>query len=134
MDKLHPHHRVAFAILPKVGGVLSIIGSVMILRDIGLKFFKGQRTLPLITKVMTLITVANLFLGCDHFLSTWMVPTDSGAFMASGNITTCNMQGFTSTLMIFIVETTYTLLSILYFLTVARRDWTTQKTESVKVM
>ena len=135
----NPHDK-AFAIIPKIGGGLTIIGSVMILRDIAFKI-KRNRTIPLITKIMTLITVANLFIGFwENFLSTWMVPKDSESihgspvFMASGNIATCNTQAFITVLMFVIVETAYTMLSVLYYITVARRDWTTQKTESLKVM
>jgi len=135
---MHDHkddsHHKCFAIIPKVGGFLSIIGSILILRDVFLKF-KQQKTIQLTTKMMTLITVANLFLGFwENFLSTWMVPRDSLAFMASGNVTTCNLQAFISVLMYMIVETAYTMLSALYYITVARKDWTTQKTQSCTVL
>lgn len=135
---MHVHkddsHHKAFAVIPKVGGILSIIGSILILRDVFLKF-KEHKTIPLTTKMMTLITVANLFLGFwENFLSTWMVPRDSMAFMASGNVTTCNLQAFISVLMYMIVETAYTMLSALYYITVARKDWTTQKTRSWTVL
>ncbi len=135
---MHGHkddsHHKAFAIIPKVGGILSIIGSILILRDVFLKF-KEHKTIPLTTKMMTLITVANLFLGFwENFLSTWMVPRDTLAFMASGNVTTCNLQAFISVLMYMIVETAYTMLSALYYITVARKDWTTQKTQSWTVV
>ena len=43
---------------------------------------------------MTLIAAANLFLGIfENFLSTWMVPKGSPAFMAYGNTATCDTQG-----------------------------------------
>ena len=127
-------HDKAFAIIPKVGGVLSIIGCVLILRDVVLKV-KEHKTIPLTAKIMTLITVANLFIAFwENFLSTWMVPKDSVAFMASGNARTCNLQAFISVLMYMIVETAYTMLSALYYITVVRRDWTTQKTRSLAVV
>jgi len=126
-------HEKAFAVIPKIGGVLSIIGSLLILRDVFLKF-KEHKTIPLTTKIMTLITVANLALGFwENFLSTWMVPKDSKAFLASGNVTTCNLQAFISVSMYMVVETAYTMLSALYYITVVRRDWTTQKTQSMTV-
>eukprot|EP00986_Skeletonema_menzelii_P002696 scaffold747_cov145-Skeletonema_menzelii.AAC.22 len=127
-------HDKAFAIIPKVGGILSIIGCVLILRDVFLKV-KKHKTIPLTAKIMTLITVANLFIAFwENFLSTWMVPKDSGAFMASGNVRTCNLQAFISVLMYMIVETAYTMLSALYYITVVRRDWTTQRTRSLTVV
>jgi hypothetical protein len=131
----HNSHMKTFVIVAKVGGVLSMIGSLLILRDVTLKV-KLHRTIPLTTKIMTLITVAILFIGFwESFLSTWMVPKDSpNAFLASGNVTTCNIQGFISVWMFIIVETAYTMLSALYYISVARRDWTTQKTRSSTVM
>mmetsp|Transcript_21028 Transcript_21028/g.35928 ORF Transcript_21028/g.35928 Transcript_21028/m.35928 type:complete len:394 (-) Transcript_21028:33-1214(-) len=126
-------HEKAFAVIPKIGGVLSIIGSLLILRDVFLKF-KEHKTIPLTTKIMTLITVANLALGFwENFLSTWMVPKDSIAFLASGNVTSCNFQAFVAVSMYMVVETAYTMLSVLYYITVVRRDWTTQKTQSLTV-
>ena len=128
--KSHPHLK-AFAIIPKVGGSLSIIGSVFLIRDVILTM-KEHSTIPLTTKIITLITVANLFMAFwEDFLSTWMVPADSLAFMAAGNITTCNFQGFISASAYMIVTTAYTMLSVLYYITVARKDWTTQKTRSM---
>ncbi|KAL7441498.1 hypothetical protein ACHAXM_011545 [Skeletonema potamos] len=133
-DDIDPNFK-AIVIIPKVGGVLSMVGSLLILRDVTLKI-KLHRTIPLSTKIMTLITVALLFIGFwDSFLSTWMVPKDSPhAFLASGNVTTCNIQAFFAVSMLIIVETAYTMLSALYYITVARRDWTTAKTQSSKVM
>ena len=126
-------HDKAFVIIPKVGGVLSIIGSLLLLRDVALKI-KGHEAIPLTTKIITLITVAALFIGFfESFLSTWMIPKDSDACLASGNVTTCNVQAFISVWMFIVVETGYSMLSVLYYMT-ARRDWTTQKTQSWKVI
>ena len=127
------HHK-AYAIIPKVGGILSIIGCVLILRDVSLKV-KEHKAIPLTAKIMTLITVANLFIAFwENFLSTWMVPKESVAFMASGNAATCDLQAFISVLMYMILETAYTMLSALYYIIVVRKDWTTQKTQSLSVV
>ena len=108
-------HDKAFAIIPKAGGLLTIIGSIM-------------------REIMTLIAAANLFLGIfENFLSTWMVPKSSPAFMAYGNTATCDTQGFISVLMFVVTTSAYTMLSALYYLTASRRDWTTQKTQSWRV-
>ena len=75
----------AFAIIPKVGGSLSIIGSCLILCDVGRKW----QNVPLATEVVAHITVANLFIAFwECFLSTWMVPRGSPAYMARGNVAT----------------------------------------------
>ena len=100
----------AWAILPKVGGSLSTIGSILILRDIAKKWEK----VPLTTEVMALISVANLCIAFwECFLSTWMVPRDSYAYMAAGNTATCEAQGFISVMMFIILEISYTILSTL---------------------
>jgi hypothetical protein len=126
-------HDKAFAIIPKCGGFLTITGSIMILRDMALKI-KANRTIPLTGEIMTLIAAANLFLGIfENFLSTWMVPKSSPAFMAYGNTVTCDTQGFISVLMLVVTTSAYTMLSALYYLTVSRTDWTTQKTQSWRV-
>lgn len=126
-------HDKAFAVIPKIGGGLTVIGSIMILRDMALKI-KANRTIPLTGEIMTLIAAANLFLGIfENFLSTWMVPKGSPAFMAYGNTATCDTQGFITVLMLVVTTTAYTMLSVLYYLTVSRTDWTTQKTQSWRV-
>mmetsp|Transcript_31110 Transcript_31110/g.65650 ORF Transcript_31110/g.65650 Transcript_31110/m.65650 type:complete len:366 (+) Transcript_31110:328-1425(+) len=118
-----------FAIFPKVSGSLSIIGSCLILRDIGKKWHK----VPLTTEVVAHITVANLFIAFwECFLSTWMVPKDSGAYMAKGNTATCNAQGFIAVTMYAILALSYTILSVLYWIIVAQ-GWTEQKTQRRKI-
>jgi len=115
----------AFAILPKVGGSFSIVGSCLVLRDVGRKWQK----VPLTTEVVAHITVANLFIAFwECFLSTWMVPKDSPAFMATGNTVTCNVQGFISVGMFIILESSYAILSVLYWIMVAY-GWTERKTQ-----
>lgn len=119
----------SLAILPKIGGTFSIVGSSLLLRDIGRKWEK----VPLTTEVMAHITIANLcyaFWNC--FLSTWMVPKGSPAVFATGNTATCNVQGFIATTMFIILEMSYTILSVLYWIVVAY-GWTEQKTQRLKI-
>lgn len=115
----------AFAIIPKVSGSLSMIGCGLVLRDIGKKW----PTIPLTTEIMAHVTVAALFIAFwDSFLSTWMVPKDSWAFLAAGNTATCETQGFISVVMFIILEISYTILSGLYWI-IVQYGWTEQKTQ-----
>lgn len=119
----------AWAIIPKVGGAFSLIGSTLILRDIGRKW----ANVPLTTEVLAHITVANTVIAFwECFLSTWMVPAGSSAYMATGNTTTCNVQGFISVVAFIVLELSYTILSVLYWIMVAQ-GWTEQKTERRKI-
>lgn len=116
----------AWAIIPKVGGSLSLIGSAFLLRDVGRKW----ENVPLTTEVLAQITIANMFIAFwECFLSTWMVPKDSSsAYMASGNMATCNVQGFIAVVSFICLEISYTILSVLYWIVVAR-GWNEQKTQ-----
>ena len=102
--------RHAWVIIPKFGGALSLIGSTFLLRDIGRKW----KDVPLTTEVLAHITIANVFIAFwECFLSTWLVPKDSNAFMASGNTATCEMQGFISVCAFMTLEVSYTILAVL---------------------
>ncbi|KAL7537879.1 hypothetical protein ACHAWF_005928 [Thalassiosira exigua] len=119
----------AVAILPKVGGSLSIVGSTLMLRDI----VKKWKSITLTVEVLSHITVANLFIAFwECFLSTWMVPRDSPAFGAAGNRATCEVQGFITLLMFVVLEVSYTILAVLYYIIVAQ-GWSEQKTQRRKI-
>lgn len=124
-----PFHK-AIAILPKVGGSLSIIGSSLLLRDV----VRKRQDVPLTTEVIANITVANLFIAFwECFLSTWMVPRDTSvAYMASGNTASCEAQGFITVVNLIVLEFSYTILSVLYWIMVAK-GWTEQKTQRWKI-
>lgn len=116
----------SWAIIPKVGGAFSIIGSCLILRDIRKKWPK----VPLTTEVITNITVANLFIAFwECFLSTWMVPKDTlYADLTAGNTATCEAQGFIAGTMFIVLELSYAVLAILYWIIVAR-GWNERHTQ-----
>lgn len=85
-----------FAILPKIGGSISIIASSLVTRDI-LKKRKRHGTIPLtsaITLAKCMVCLVFSFVG--PLLSTWMAPRGE-AYFALGTTTTCEAQGFIAT-------------------------------------
>ena len=102
----------SFAIIPKVGGTLSCIGSTLIVRDI-VKKYRNKKSVALTSTMMLSISVANIvgsFFG--YVMSTWMVPRGD-AFYAAGNLATCEAQGFIVTWNLVYFVTSYAMLSAL---------------------
>eukprot|EP00984_Skeletonema_dohrnii_P020173 scaffold9757_cov72-Skeletonema_dohrnii-CCMP3373.AAC.1 len=103
------------AIIPKVGGGISLIACTLIIRDIFMKWHE-KRSVPLPSVILFCISVANWLLSLfSFFLSTWMMPRGSGAFLAAGNTQSCTAQGFISTLTMTASQTYYTVLAILFW-------------------
>eukprot|EP00985_Skeletonema_marinoi_P012410 scaffold5990_cov143-Skeletonema_marinoi.AAC.1 len=80
----------------------------LIIRDISMKWHE-KRSVPLPSVILFCISVANWLLSLfSFFLSTWMMPRDSGAFLAAGNTQSCTAQVFISTLTMAASQTYYT--------------------------
>lgn len=112
----------SFAILPKVGGMLSIFGEFFLVRDIGMKIkAKGAQSVPLTSLLLLLISIGSIpYSFFVSFMSTWMVPPLSeGDYMyvppqfATGTVETCTVQGLISTIGMFGFALHYALLSVL---------------------
>jgi heme/copper-type cytochrome/quinol oxidase subunit 2 len=102
----------------KVGGILSIIATSFTMRDILTRFLQGE-TIRLTSKLIfewALACMGGSFWSA--FMSTWMVPEESGIYMASGNQSTCTLQGFLDSFFYGITVLTYTVLAITYCLLV----------------
>jgi hypothetical protein len=85
-----------FAILPKIGGSVSLIASSLVIRDI-LKKTKHHDTIPLISAItLAKSIVCCIFSFFGPLMSTWMAPRGE-AFYAYGTRTTCKLQGFIAT-------------------------------------
>jgi len=71
-----------------------MIASFFIMRDVFIRSIKNER-IKLTHKIVFEMSLAN-FWGTffTPFLSTWMVPKDSGAYQAAGNTASCTAQGF----------------------------------------
>eukprot|EP00804_Cyclotella_cryptica_P028759 CCRYP_018733-RA/>CCRYP_018733-RA protein AED:0.05 eAED:0.05 QI:283/1/1/1/0/0.5/2/217/383 len=129
----------SFAILPKAGGILSIFGEIFIVRDISMKIkAKGARSVPLTSLVLLLISIGNIpYSFFVSFMSTWMVPPlsdgDYGYVppqFATGTVKSCTLQGLISTIGMLGFAFHYALLSILYYLLVAR-GWTESRMKNL---
>ncbi|KAL7554980.1 hypothetical protein ACHAWF_018563 [Thalassiosira exigua] len=111
--------RRSIAIIPKVGGVLSIAGSSAIVRDVSLKW-REKKSVPLSSLLMFCISVLDCVgsFFCA-FMSTWMVPRDSGWHLyTAGNTQTCTAQGFIWAFTSTASMNYYTLLMVLFWLIV----------------
>ena len=98
----------------KIGGLLSIIATSFTMRDILTRFLHGE-TVRLTSKLIFEWALACMGASFwSAFMSTWMVPEDSGVYMASGNLTTCTFQGFLDSFLYGITVLTYTVLAIVY--------------------
>jgi len=96
------YYELALAITPKVSGSLSIIGSILIIRDV-IKHWRSSsghnhHQISATSRVLLSMSIADI--GSSffaHFLSTWMVPPsdDINIALAEGNETTCTIQAFT---------------------------------------
>lgn len=85
-----------FAILPKIGGSISLIASSIVARDI-LKQAENANTIPITSAVILgKSIVCCIFSFFGPFLSTWMAPSGE-AYYAFGTTTTCEIQGFAAT-------------------------------------
>lgn len=100
--------------LVKAGGILSIVATSLTIRDILLRFLHGEK-IRLTSKLI--FEWALSCLGASFwssFLSTWMIPKETGIYMASGNTVTCTIQGFLDNFFYGISVLTYTILSLTY--------------------
>ena len=103
----------AIAILPKISGSLSLIGSFFIARNVYRKW-RGQRSnehLPATIRAVANMTIADM--GSSfwaHFMGTWMMPSEYADAQnedlhykpfAAGNQATCTAQAFLQTFFVF---------------------------------
>mmetsp|Transcript_2841 Transcript_2841/g.5765 ORF Transcript_2841/g.5765 Transcript_2841/m.5765 type:complete len:122 (+) Transcript_2841:246-611(+) len=92
--KNYDTHEKNSIILMKIGGLMSMTASYLIMRDIYNRHKRGERV-KLTSRIVYELSLANFWASFfDPVLSTWMAPPESEAFMATGTVTTCNVQGF----------------------------------------
>ncbi|KAL7550857.1 hypothetical protein ACHAWF_014057 [Thalassiosira exigua] len=103
----------SIAIIPKVGGALSLIASTAIIRDVSIKW-RSKKSVSLSSLLVFCISVADLlFSFFGSFMSTWMVPADSWHYLAAGNTQSCSAQGFITILSLTSSNGHYALLMLL---------------------
>ena len=127
------YYELALAITPKVSGSLSIIGSILIIRDVtkhwqsSIKRGSGHNHHQISATSRVLLSMSIADIGSSffaHFLSTWMVPPsddDMNISLAEGNETTCTIQAFTYELFFYAAIWSYSLLAVAYWLTICRQ-------------
>lgn len=92
---------VSIAIIPKVGGMISLLSCSLLMRDVSIKWHT-KKSVSLTSVIVFFISMVDwLYSFFGAFLSTWMMPADSGHHLAAGNINTCTAQGFITAFAIF---------------------------------
>jgi len=90
-----PTYEMAQVISTKVSSALSITGSCYIFGIVGGKWRKNRASLDPYQRIMALYSIYDiLFSFFYYFLGSWMTPGESGWWGATGNATTCSIQGF----------------------------------------
>mmetsp|Transcript_14944 Transcript_14944/g.34699 ORF Transcript_14944/g.34699 Transcript_14944/m.34699 type:complete len:375 (-) Transcript_14944:3999-5123(-) len=124
------------AIIPKIGGAISIVSCSLLIRDVALKW-KENRSIPFPTLMIFAIAIPTLIQSFfQDFMTTWMVPDAThnqyqyhqyqAAYLAAGTTASCTFQGFVSLTCIMLAGLYYTELAIVYWGTV-RHGWTETK-------
>mmetsp|Transcript_23735 Transcript_23735/g.50810 ORF Transcript_23735/g.50810 Transcript_23735/m.50810 type:complete len:358 (-) Transcript_23735:782-1855(-) len=116
----YTEHRKAAILLMKTGGLLSMIASHFIARDVFRRYHRGER-IRLTSKIVFELSVANFWASFfSAFMSTWMVPKESGAYQAAGNTASCSAQGFLNNFLYGLVVLMNTILALTYCIIVKR--------------
>ncbi|KAL9184612.1 hypothetical protein ACHAXT_012582 [Thalassiosira profunda] len=95
----YPKHQKSAILLMKLGGLLSVTACAFIMRNVIIRYHRGERirlTHKLVFELSLSLFWASFF---SPFMSTWMVPRDSGAYQAAGNTASCTLQGFVDSFM-----------------------------------
>lgn len=128
---------VATAIIPKVGGALSLIACSFIMRDVSAKWREKLRV-SLTSILIFCISVADWLASFfSAFMSTWMAPSDAlvwdgrPIYLAAGNTATCTAQGFITTLTIAASMSYYAVLMIYYWMSV-HYGWSEAKSKQYR--
>jgi len=110
----------SLVIIPKITGMMSILGSIAILRDL----LKGPRAkLEQITsKVLIAMNISDLLVtSISHVIGTWFVPKGTG-FWSAGNEHTCDIQGW-SNVLFYCYAMAYNAAMSIVFLLIVRYSW-----------
>jgi len=110
----------SLVIIPKITGLISILGSIAILRDL----IKGPRAKRerMSSKVLIAMNISDLLsTSILHVIGTWFVPKGTG-FWSAGNEHTCDIQGWSDVLFYYYALVYNAALSIVFLLSV-RYSW-----------
>eukprot|EP00984_Skeletonema_dohrnii_P010008 scaffold3867_cov115-Skeletonema_dohrnii-CCMP3373.AAC.8 len=105
----------ALVILPKISGVLSIIGSGLLARHVAKK---GLKEVSLTSHMLLHISIVDIISSFfAYFLSSWLAPKGSMPY-AAGNMATCTFQGAVFVFSLIYFATAYAELAAIYWLMV----------------
>lgn len=107
------------AILPKCTGFLSLLGSLFIFQDIIIHKRPIKRVYY---RIMIGLSCSDMIASMVNIFSTWPMPPDSGAFLASGTTATCTAQGFFNELG-NLATPLYNASLCAYYVLVIRQSW-----------
>jgi len=110
----------SIVIIPKITGMMSILGSIAIIRDL----LNGPRAkLEQITsKVLIAMNISDLLCtSILHVIGTWFAPKGTG-FWSAGNEHTCDMQGW-SLALFYQYALVYNAACSIVFLLIVRYSW-----------
>ena len=119
--------RKALAIVPKCTGLLSMIGSGIIIFDVLRTPKKRKQTYSRIMLSMSCFDFVTSFM---YALSTWPIPADSSVLYASGTTGTCTFQGFF--IQLSLAAPMYNLCLAIYYMLVIKYRWSDVKLSSIE--
>ena len=129
---LSPNQKKSLALIPKVTGFLSLVGSIFILQDI-LKN-EVKRTKSTYHRILLGLSTFDAISSIVNMLSTWPSPSDlsHSVYLASGTTATCTVQGFFNelgniTTPIYTASLTFRVLLVMLF------DWRETKIRKYEI-
>jgi len=114
--------RRVLAIVPKITGLCSMIGSLVIITDVARDPKKRSQTY---SRIMMAMSCYDFVTSCMYALSTWPIPSGSGPLYAAGTTGTCTAQGFF--IQLSLGAPLYNLSLAVYYLLVIKHGWSDVK-------
>jgi len=107
-------------IIPKISGLMSILGSIALIRDL-LKGPRAERK-QITSKVLIAMNISDLIgTSIMHVIGTWFVPKGT-LFWSAGNEHTCDIQGW-SQVLFYPYALLYNAVLSIIFLLLVRYSW-----------
>lgn len=114
--------RIVLALLPKTTGFVSVLSSFLIVCSVLRDPVKTSKPYHRLLLGMSMV---DMLVSFSEALSTWPMPSDSGAMFASGSPTACSVQGFF--VQTYICSSFYSVSLAIYYTVVLRYSWSETK-------
>lgn len=113
--------QILLAVLPKVSGTLSFIGSSIIFQDV---IRNKKRRNTVYSRLMLGLSTFDVMASIVNIMSTWSIPSDvPNLFGSSGTTATCTAQGFFNETG-NVTTPVYNTMLCVYFTLIIRKGWT----------